>query len=148
MAQFDAFRSERLHLALHIDQNILSEVNWDARQIELLLNIFVRNAIDALQGRGEIHVTVAKTTMGTAIEAISFFIYDNGPGIAADIKDKIFDPFFTTKKEGSGLGLAFANRIVLQHKGKIILSECPDGACFLIKLPVNPEVLKVGAENA
>ena len=148
MAQFDAFRSERLHLALHIDQNIPSDVNWDARQIELLLNIFVRNAIDALQGRGEIHVTVAKTTIGTAIDAISFFISDNGPGIAADIKDKIFDPFFTTKKEGSGLGLAFANRIVLQHKGEIILSECSDGACFLIKLPVNPEVLKFGAEDA
>ncbi len=148
MAQFDAFRSEKLHLKLHIDQNIPSEVNWDARQIESLLNIFVRNAIDALRGRGEIRLTVGKTTMDATIDAVSLLFRDNGPGIAADIKDKIFDPFFTTKKEGSGLGLAFANQIVLQHKGKIILPECSDGASFLIMLPVNPEILKFGAENA
>ncbi len=144
LSQFNSFRSEKLSLILNIDKNVPQEVNWDSRQIELLINIFIKNAIDALQGRGEIQITVSQIIDKNNHAFISILIQDSGPGIPSEIKDKIFDPFFTTKKEGSGMGLAFANQIVLQHRGKITIPECSDGACFLINLPVNPEKLKRG----
>ncbi len=147
VSQFDAFRSEKLNIYLNVDHDVPDDVNWDERQIELLLNIFIKNAIDALGGRGEIHLSLRNATMGPNLEAISLMICDNGPGISVEIQEKIFDPFFTTKKEGSGMGLAFANQIVFQHKGKITIVDPPtkSGACFLILLPTNPENVKPGA---
>ncbi|WP_424102864.1 ATP-binding protein [Moorena producens] len=65
-------------------------------------------------------------------------IADNGPGIAAAIKDRIFDPFFTTKDpgQGTGLGLAISYQIITQHRGKIeVASEPAQGAEFVISLP-------------
>ncbi|EGJ30039.1 MULTISPECIES: ATP-binding protein [Moorena] len=65
-------------------------------------------------------------------------IADNGPGIAAAIKDRIFDPFFTTKDpgQGTGLGLAITYQIITQHRGKIeVASEPGQGAEFVISLP-------------
>ncbi|NEO76202.1 ATP-binding protein [Moorena sp. SIO4G3] len=65
-------------------------------------------------------------------------IADNGPGIAAAIKDRIFDPFFTTKDpgQGTGLGLAISYQIITQHRGKIeVASEPGQGAEFVISLP-------------
>ena len=64
-------------------------------------------------------------------------ISDTGPGIPEELRDKIFRLYFTTKKEGSGIGLAMAFRIVQLHDGTIdFTSEPPKGTTFLIRLPV------------
>ena len=67
---------------------------------------------------------------------------DNGPGIAKEHINRIFEPYYTTRKEGTGLGLAMVNKIVLLHGGSIIAtSRAGGGASFEIRLPVSGPVL-------
>ena len=146
--QFDAFQSANLKITLTIENNTPKIVYWDARQVELLINIFIKNAIDAIGGKGKITVTVDRNGSKNQQKQILISIEDNGPGIPDQIKERIFDPFFTTKKEGSGMGLAFANQIVFQHKGRIkLVNGHKKGARFLIILPLNPESIKSGGRD-
>ena len=66
-------------------------------------------------------------------------MWDNGTGIAADIKDKLFQPFFTTKPtgEGTGLGLSISYDIITQQHGGTITVQSEPGAFteFTIRLP-------------
>jgi signal transduction histidine kinase len=63
-------------------------------------------------------------------------ITDNGPGIPAEALTKIFMPFYTTKTNGTGLGLAVVQKIVVQHGGSVEARNQPlGGAEFLVWLP-------------
>lgn len=63
-------------------------------------------------------------------------VSDCGPGIKSELMDKLFTPFFTTKLDGTGLGLAVAQHIAVQHGGSIRAENKPSGgACFSIWLP-------------
>jgi signal transduction histidine kinase len=92
----------------------------------------IDNAIDAMNGKGELVVRTASEFGRVLIE-----IRDNGPGIPAEIRDRIFEPFFTTKPvgEGTGLGLDTVYRIVRQHHGEIKVESQPGRTSFLVRLP-------------
>ncbi len=63
-------------------------------------------------------------------------IIDTGPGVPDHLREEIFRPYVTTKKEGSGLGLAVAKRIVEEHGGSIaIFSDLGRGSDFVVTLP-------------
>ena len=63
-------------------------------------------------------------------------VLDNGPGIPADVLPKLFRPFFTTKVNGTGLGLAVVQKILLQHGGHIEAQNRPEGGAeFIVTLP-------------
>ena len=67
-------------------------------------------------------------------------ISDNGPGIPDNIAPRIFRPFFTTKAQGTGLGLALVQKIVVTHNGRITAGNDDDGgARFVVTLPVTSE---------
>ena len=80
-------------------------------------------------------------------------VFDNGLGISRDVQAKLFRPFFTTKPNGTGLGLAVVQKIVLQHGGQIEANNRPEGgAAFTVTLPLSrqtPEAveLKQDASN-
>jgi len=98
---------------------------------EVFLNV-LQNAVEAIGENGIIRVSSWKDTAKIYIE-----ITDNGKGIPIDQVPKIFTPFYTTKEEGSGLGLAFAHRIVKDHGGSIsVQSTQGKGASFLVILPL------------
>jgi signal transduction histidine kinase len=91
------------------------------------------NAIDAMQGKGTIHIRTMQKGTFVCVE-----IADNGPGIPAEIQSRIFEPFFTTKDvgKGTGLGLDTAYRIVVvDHNGTITASSVPGETTFRICLP-------------
>ena len=75
----------------------------------------VKNAIDAMKGRGELSITIENEANTVKVQ-----VKDNGKGIPKKLYTKIFEPGFTTKKRGWGLGLSLTKRIVEEyHKGKI-----------------------------
>lgn len=64
-------------------------------------------------------------------------VADNGPGIAEAAMRKLFRPFFTTKPNGTGLGLAVVQKIIVQHGGQVKVRNCPKGGAeFTITLPL------------
>jgi PAS domain S-box-containing protein len=63
-------------------------------------------------------------------------ILDNGPGIPIEVLPKLFRPFFTTKVNGTGLGLAVVQKILLQHGGQVeAQNRVGGGAEFIVTLP-------------
>jgi|GEM_PF-2688845 signal transduction histidine kinase len=136
---FQLYNNELMHIKINIEAGVPKTVYWDKRQIEILLHIIIENAIDALQGKGEIIIEVRPSPeiRNEVLPWVEFRIQDNGPGIPEKIQSKIFEPHFSTKKEGSGLGLSFAKHIVEQHHGKISFYSSPNtGSVFIVILPV------------
>jgi anti-sigma regulatory factor (Ser/Thr protein kinase) len=89
-----------------------------------------KNAIDAMEGSGEITIRIAETEKNAIID-----ISDTGKGIPKSAFNKIFNPGFTTKQRGWGLGLSLAKRIIEEyHNGKIFVrhSEVGKGSCIRI----------------
>ena len=70
-------------------------------------------------------------------------ITDNGPGIPAEALSKIFMPFYTTKANGTGLGLAVVQKIVVQHGGSVeARNQDLGGAEFIVWLPFVREFVR------
>jgi PAS domain S-box-containing protein len=70
-------------------------------------------------------------------------VFDNGPGISSQARGKLFRPFYTTKANGSGLGLAVVQKIIVQHGGRVEVRNRPEGgAAFIVTLPVCAELPK------
>lgn len=90
----------------------------------------VKNAIDAIKGKGKVAVTIKY-----ADPYIQIFVKDTGKGIEKSKFTKVFEPGYSTKKRGWGLGLSLTQRIVeMYHKGKIKVaqSEIGKGTTFVI----------------
>ncbi len=113
---------------INLPENDIS-VNCDARKIEGVLSNILNNAVHALEGQGEIDVTIS-----TNSDFVIIKVKDSGPGIPKANLNKIFEPMFTTKKTGTGLGLVICKSIVEQHGGSISVSNKP--TTFTITLPV------------
>ncbi|MCS7188702.1 MAG: ATP-binding protein [Bacteroidia bacterium] len=93
----------------------------------------IQNAIQAMQGKGELFIKVECSNSEVIVS-----ITDTGPGIPPEILPRIFEPFFTTKAkgEGTGLGLDITRRIVEKHKGRITVESQPGRTTFSIFLPL------------
>lgn len=108
-------------------------VNVDAEQIRMALNNIIKNAVQAMNGKGTIAVAVRSAETGMA----DIEVADTGPGISSEHISKIFEPLFTTKAQGIGFGLSITKMIVENHGGTIeAKSEPGKGAAFILSLPV------------
>jgi signal transduction histidine kinase len=75
----------------------------------------VKNAIDAMKGKGKLTVKIVEEG-----KLVKIYVSDTGKGIPRNQFRSVFEPGFTTKKRGWGLGLSLTKRIVEEyHKGKI-----------------------------
>ena len=120
-------------------------VQREYEKVPLLVNSFgselnqvwtnlIDNAIDAMEGKGELRVRTSREDTCVLVE-----IADNGPGISPEILSHIFEPFFTTKDvgKGTGLGLDTVQRIVKKHSGNIQVSSKPGKTRFQVRLPLS-----------
>jgi signal transduction histidine kinase len=92
----------------------------------------VKNAIDAMKGRGKLIVEISQLENNVKVS-----VSDSGKGIAKKDFNKIFEPGYTTKKRGWGLGLSLTKRIIEDfHDGKIkvLQSEKDKGTTVQITL--------------
>ncbi|MCX6552816.1 MAG: ATP-binding protein [Acidobacteria bacterium] len=111
----------------------LPRVRLDPDQIRRVVINLLDNAIEAFNQRGQI---VVETHHDAGSGVVRIVIADDGPGIAAEERDKLFMPYFSTKKRGSGLGLAIVRRIVAEHGGTVEAGPNePRGSRFTIELP-------------
>ena len=104
---------------------------------EWVMENLTKNAVDAMAGVGEIHITT-----GTAKGCVWIEVRDTGKGIPRKNFAKVFSPGYTTKERGWGLGLTLVKRIIEEyHDGRIFVkeSEIGQGTTFRIELPLaNP----------
>ena len=126
----------------------LPPINCYPSQLNQVFMNLLANAIDVLEVPPFSHSP--KITIDTRqIDAnrIQIRITDNGPGIAAKIRNKLFDPFFTTKEvgKGTGLGLSISYQIITErHNGSLVCqSQLGQGTTFVIELPIQQDMLKV-----
>lgn len=104
--------------------------------LEWALEALIKNAVDALSGRGG-HIRVIVEALD---DTARLRVWDDGPGIAPEVRGQIFEPGVTTKTGGWGLGLALARRIVeRQHGGRLSCRTGQDGGTeFVVDLPTAP----------
>jgi PAS domain S-box-containing protein len=110
----------------------LPRLPHDPDQLRQVLWNLVRNALQALGGKGCVSVRTA-ARHGSALLVVE----DDGPGIPPEQAEKVFAPFFTTKPQGTGLGLSISRNIVRAHGGDIELDAAPRrGTRFTVILPL------------
>lgn len=123
----------------------------DGERLESVLTNLIVNAFEAMVGAGS---SPARLSLALHVEApfglegasdrspseLVFAVADTGPGIPSELCERIFYPFFTTKQQGSGIGLAQAQKIVAGHGGRLeVASECGRGSTFRVRLPLGME---------
>jgi signal transduction histidine kinase len=99
---------------------------------EWVIENICKNAIDAMEGKGEIEVALIDVPEGLFVD-----ISDTGKGIPKSKFKTVFEPGYTSKQRGWGLGLSLCKRIIeIYHNGKIFVlrSEVNKGTTFRIAL--------------
>jgi two-component system sensor histidine kinase HydH len=111
----------------------LAPVAGDPMQLRQLFVNLVDNALQAIDGNGEVRVIgrVDADRVEVAVE-------DTGPGVDAETRRRLFEPLITTKTKGIGLGLALVKRIAERHGGEVRYAPRAElGARFVVRLPAS-----------
>ncbi len=112
----------------------LPKVRLDPARFEEALLCLVGNALDAMPAGGVLRVAAAPAPAAGAVEVR---VEDSGPGMPPAVLARAFEPFFTTKRDGSGLGLAVARRLLEGAGGRLALESEPGrGTRAVITLPL------------
>ncbi|MEQ1526241.1 MAG: nitrogen regulation protein NR(II) [Gallionella sp.] len=132
--------SEGLQIQRDYDISLPALIGDKEQLIQVMLNI-VRNATQAMQGKGSI---ILRTRIARQVTlnkrrhrlAVMVQIIDDGAGIPVELQDKIFYPLVSGRADGHGLGLTLAQDFVNQHHGTIAFDSEPGRTCFTIILPL------------
>jgi two-component system nitrogen regulation sensor histidine kinase NtrY len=116
----------------------LPPVEVDPDQIKRAVLNLVDNAVEAVGGTGEV---VVQTAWLPEAHRVRIVVADDGPGVAAEDRERLFVPYFSTKATGMGLGLPIVHQIVSDHGGTIRVEDnTPNGSRFVIELPTGRPV--------
>jgi PAS domain S-box-containing protein len=120
-------------------EGTFGEVEGDEGLLRQALLNLARNAAEACASAehgGKVMVR-GEVARGDEAGSQQITVFDNGPGIGAAAMPKLFRPFFTTKANGTGLGLAVVQKIIVQHGGQVQARNRPEGgAAFIVTLPL------------
>lgn len=119
----------KVEILLHTDEKeVLANIYgplWD-----WVIENLIRNALDAMEGKGKINIEVNNTPQQIIVD-----VSDNGKGMPKHQAKKIFNPGFTTKKRGWGLGLSLSKRIIQDyHHGSIFVKESEVGVGTIFRI--------------
>ncbi len=130
----DPQRPELISLQLAADNPLISGNSGQLRQ---LLHNLIRNALEAMGSQAEAKLVLSShidTKQTPPVQVLR--LIDNGPGLAAEVRDRLFQPGVSTKANSSGLGLVISHKIVSSHQGSIQLSHADSGGVIVeVRLP-------------
>lgn len=136
-----SIRGTAVEHSIHVEHE-LPPAKVDHGQIQAVINNIILNARQAMGEKGSICISAGSLIIEEGSDFsvkpgpyVCICIEDNGPGIPAEFLNKVFDPYFTTKEHGSGLGLASAYSIIVNHEGAIQVISEPGSTVFKILLP-------------
>lgn len=112
-----------------------TEVLLSPTLFDWVIENLIKNALDAIEGKGKISIEFYRTSD----RWLSIDIHDTGKGMSKQLQQQIFTPGVTTKRRGWGIGLSLSKRVIEQyHKGQLYIkqSEPGVGTTFTINLPV------------
>ena len=124
-------------LTFHADGEVWAQA--DETQLAVAIGALVKNALEAVSEGGRVHV-LAEIRQVEGSEWARIAVKDDGPGISDEIRRHMFDPFYSGREAGRGLGFGASKcwRIVKDHGGRVVVSNCiGGGAEVAIELPVN-----------
>ncbi|MES1259537.1 MAG: ATP-binding protein, partial [Gemmatimonadota bacterium] len=113
----------------------------DSDLLNRLVSNLLLNAVQALEGRGRVVITVGLAAPGEGSASsgerpVKLLVRDTGPGIPEAVRERLFEPFVTGRQGGTGLGLAIVQRAVAAHRGVILVDTAQGaGTTFSIFLP-------------
>jgi signal transduction histidine kinase len=123
-------RAKGIHFKTDVDCDV--ELRLDREQMTQAILNLLQNALEATPAGGIIALTCTASN-----GAVSIVVQDTGSGIPKESLDKIFNLYYTTKPDGTGMGLAITQQIVVQHQGTIeVKSEEGKGAQFIMTIPM------------
>ncbi len=138
LKRFNPYFNDHLKIQLELDEK--HDSLWaDPQQLEMVFQIIIENALDALQGKGMILISsnLAQYLDKQFQSFLEIDIADTGSGIAQEEQERVFEPYFTTKSEGTGMGLTIARKIIEDHGGEITIVSRKDFATVVrIMLPI------------
>jgi two-component system sensor histidine kinase GlrK len=115
-------------------------VEGDADKLRVVIDNLITNAIKFSPREGTIRIGLMEDAGSAVLDVV-----DEGPGVAAEERERVFEPFFRGTRarrgtvKGSGLGLAIAKEYVLAHRGRIEIVDAQRGGHFRVTLPLNRE---------
>jgi signal transduction histidine kinase len=111
-------------------------VDGDEVLLRQALSNLCRNAFEACAQARTVPKIVIEGQRDPVHGVIRISVSDNGPGVPDGVADRVFQPFFTTKAQGTGLGLALVQKIVVTHNGRVTVATGDGGgARFVVTLP-------------
>ena len=136
---------------IHFEASANPSINGNQTQIHQVLVNLINNAVDAMDGEGEIKILMTEIPPTDPLlkqfpqtlpqKYCKIEISDAGHGMDQQTMERVFEPFFTTKEvgKGTGLGLSMVHSIIKEHQGEITIhSQLGHGTTFVILLPEQP----------
>ena len=107
-------------------------IDGDDILLRQALSNLLRNAIEACAANSVAPAISVDGHVNNEDGACTLVVSDNGPGFSEDTRDRVFHPFFTTKPQGTGLGLALVQKIVVTHNGRVTAGPGPGGRVTIV----------------
>jgi len=119
------------NLSVVRDYDETLSVHVDPAKIALAIQKLVVNAVEAMEEGGELRISIFDS-----LDSVEICVEDSGTGIPPEAEESLFEPFVSSKKQGNGLGVPTAKRIVESHGGSLsYITKHGEGTTFTISLP-------------
>ncbi|ABZ83515.1 sensor histidine kinase domain protein [Heliomicrobium modesticaldum Ice1] len=129
--------------AIRLELGPIPETYLGEKEIRQLVLNLVRNGLEAMGEGGELIIRSYREG-----DAVVLAVCDQGSGISPDALAQLGTPFFTTKEQGTGLGLAVCQNIVVRHRARMTVETGEQGTTFFVHFPCSVDFSQASLSTA